>query len=173
MDICPVLFCGTSPAISLKPYLPLIHIALKVQKLPVEYRPTPSGRCLFLPILAALCAFGFNTALQKDQPLCGCVLQTYFSFHLCACQSSILLRLCAQMSHRFFTTCGFMIDQHPPGVVFYGIALAALCAFGFNTALSNDQPPCSWLLNLLAMSVFEREKIPVRGLSFDRAGVGA
>ena len=146
---------------------------IEIPKTPVGYRPTPFGRCLFTILVGRVVAFAPTPALSKDQPLCGCVLQTYFSFHLCACQSSILLRLCAQMSHRFFTTCGFMIDQHPPGVVFYGIALAALCAFGFNTALSNGQPRCGCLLNLLAMSVFEREKIPVRGLSFDRAGVGA
>ena len=119
---------------------------IEIPKTPVGYRPTPFGRCLFTILVGRVVAFAPTPALSKDQPLCGCVLQTYFSFHLCACQSSILLGLCAQMSHRFFTTCGFMIDQHPLGVV---------CSYPFwqrcvplapTPALSKDQPLCGCFL---------------------------
>ena len=38
-------------------------------------RPTPSGRCFSSSTVAGLCAFGFNTALSKDQPHSGWLLK--------------------------------------------------------------------------------------------------
>ena len=110
-----LLFFSIAPIITSKQKLLQLLITSPVKPIYCCNQTNTLRALLFLAYCGRVVACAPTPALSKDQPRCGWLLRTRFSFHLCAYQSSILLRLVAHILH---LSCVFLRQNRHCRVVF-------------------------------------------------------